>query len=188
MARKGKGQKKKKVLLGITGGIAAYKACEVVRRLQEKGCEVSVVMTRAATAFITPLTLATLSGGPVISQVLPRETQGDIPHISEAQEADVFLIAPATANIIGKIANGLADDAVSCMALSTTAKILIAPAMNERMFQNVAVQENIAKLKTRGIEIVEPSVGKLACGVTGQGHLADVEILVEKTLRSLKRK
>lgn len=180
--------KKKEILLGVTGSIAVYKACDIIRRLQDKGCSVRVVMTEGAQAFITPLTLASLSGREVFHRMFEERSQAwEKSHISLARDTDLFLIAPATANVIGKIANGLADDLLTCTAMATKAPMLIAPAMNEAMYQNKIVQENIRKLKKNGIQFIDPIKGRLACGAAGEGHLAEVEDIVKAVLRSLKR-
>lgn len=173
-------KKSKKIVLGVTGSIAAYKAGDIIRRLQDRGHDVTVVMTKGAQEFITALTLAGLSGKPVYDQMFD-EKQGAwaMPHISLAKEADVFLIAPATANVIAKLAHGLADDLLTCIALTTRAPIVIAPAMNTEMFENKIVQENCKKLKALGFKFVAPAQGKLACGTTGMGHLAEVDDIVD---------
>ena len=171
--------KKKHVLLGVTGSIAAYKAGDIVRRLQEKNCDVTVMMTACAEKFITPLTFEALSGRAVYRDMFARDVSWNMAHISLAKLADVFLIAPATANIIGKVANGIADDVLTCTAVTTKAPILIAPAMNSDMFTNKIVQDNIAKLKKTGVRFIEPRTGKLACGDVGKGALADVDTIVK---------
>lgn len=173
-------KKTKQVVLGVTGSIAAYKSGDIVRRLMERGCEVTVVMTKEAEAFITPLTLAALSGKQVYTRMLDEgEGAWSMPHIRLANNADVLLIAPATANVIGKLAHGLADDLLTCVAITTKAPIFIAPAMNTEMFENKIVQENCKKLRSMGFKFIEPSSGKLACGTTGVGHLADVDDIVK---------
>lgn len=177
---------KKNVLLGVTGSIAAYKAADLVRRLQDAGCEVRVVMTACAEKFITPLTLETLSKNIVARSMFAQDAEWGMAHISLAQWANVYVIAPATANIIGKIAHGLADDMVSCTAITTKAPVVIAPAMNTHMFTNEVVQKNIEKLKKFKISIVEPKTGKLACGDVGQGALADIDKIVETVIVLLK--
>jgi phosphopantothenoylcysteine decarboxylase/phosphopantothenate--cysteine ligase len=167
----------KKIILGVTGSIAAYKACEILRRLMDQGMEVCVVMTESAREFITPVTFAALSGNKVFTSMFD---EGEyISHIALGQEADLLLIAPATANIIGKIANGIADDLLTCTVLATKAPVMIAPAMNTNMYENKIVQENCAELKKRGFLFVEPIDGKLACGKQGKGHLADIDIIVQ---------
>jgi len=179
--------RQKRVVLGVTGSIAAYKSADIIRRLTEKGFRVSVVMTKEAEHFITPLTLTSLSGEKVCRGMFDKKGDPEsMPHISLAQEADVFLIAPATANIIGKLAYGIADNLLTCIALATQAPIVIAPAMNTQMYRNKIVQENLQKLKKRGIYFVDPVKGKLACGVTGEGHLADETTIVRTVLRVAK--
>ncbi|MCK5014621.1 MAG: bifunctional phosphopantothenoylcysteine decarboxylase/phosphopantothenate--cysteine ligase CoaBC [Candidatus Omnitrophica bacterium] len=179
--------KQKRVLLGVTGSIAAYKSAEIIRRLVEKGLKVSVIMTKEAGHFITPLTLASLSGEKVYQGMFDKKKDPEeMPHITLARDADVFIIAPATANIIGKLANGIADDLLTCIALATKAPILIAPAMNTQMYQNKIVQENCRKLKKYGVQFIDPIRGNLACGTTGKGHIADETIIVKTVLRTIK--
>ncbi|OGX27204.1 MAG: hypothetical protein A3D10_04890 [Omnitrophica WOR_2 bacterium RIFCSPHIGHO2_02_FULL_48_11] len=178
----------KKIVLGVTGSIAAYKSADLVRRLQEKGYEVTVIMTAEAERFISALTLASLSGKKVYRDMFEGDGSAwHMSHIELGQKADVLLIAPATANMIGKLAGGLADDLLSCTALATKAKILIAPAMNEDMYQNKIVQENCVKLKKYGVEFVPPVVGKLACGIVGEGHLADLEDIIKAVEKAAKK-
>ncbi len=164
----------KTIVLGITGSIAAYKAAELVSSLRKCRAEVYVIMTKSACEFIAPLTLETLSGHPVVSDMFARVTSWDVEHISLAKRADVFAVVPASANILGKAANGIADDMLSTTLLATKAPILFAPAMNTNMYENPAVQDNIATLKTRGAYFVEPADGHLACGDSGKGKLAEV--------------
>lgn len=171
----------KKIVLGVTGSIAAYKSADLIRRFQEKNCDVTVVMSKEATQFITPLTLATLSGKDVYTDMFA-QNNWKMGHIQLAK-ADALVIAPATANVIGKIANGLADDFLTTLVVSTKAKIFIVPAMNEEMYSNSIVQENCAKLKKHGIKFIEPVKGKLACGIVGLGHLAEVEEVVKAVLK-----
>ncbi len=171
--------KAKTILLGVTGSIAAYKAADLIRRLKERSYEVMVVMTQEAEKFITPLTLASLCEKKVYRDLFEGDHPQDMPHIALAQQADVFLIAPATAHVIGKIAGGLADDLLSCIALATRAPIIMAPAMNDGMYQNRIVQQNIRKLKALGIKFVEPTQGSLACGTFGEGHLAELEDILK---------
>jgi phosphopantothenoylcysteine decarboxylase/phosphopantothenate--cysteine ligase len=178
--------KKKQIVLGVTGSIAAYKAGDIVRRLQDQGCDVTVIMTDSAEKFITPLTLETLSQKPVLRDMFARDAKWDLAHISLAKLADVFVVAPATANIIGKMACGIADDLLTCAAVTTKAPIVIAPAMNTDMLTNPIVQENIAKLKKLGVKFVEPREGKLACGDFGKGALADVDEIVKAVVALLK--
>ena len=179
--------KSKKIILGVTGSIAAYKAGDIIRRLQDEGIAVKVVMTKEAEKFITPLTLESLCRDKVYRNLFDDEEAWRMDHIQVAQDVDMILIAPATANIIGKLAHGIADDLLTCMAIATKAKIVIAPAMNIEMYRNKIVQENIAKLKRHGISFVEPVEGKLACGTVGIGHLADVDDITKTVLRILKQ-
>lgn len=180
-------KKAKRIVLGVTGSIAAYKAAEIVRLLRKKDFGVSVIMTKAAEKFITPLTLATLSNEKVWRSMFDEEAeQRAVRHISLAQDADVLLIAPASADIIGKIANGIADDLLSTLAMATKSPIVIAPAMNDAMYSNPIVQENCQKLKSLGVKFVGPKEGELACGTWGTGHLADVEEIVVQTEAALK--
>jgi Phosphopantothenoylcysteine synthetase/decarboxylase len=170
----------KKIILGVTGSIAAYKAADLTNRLVEAGHEVNVVMTRAGAAFITPLTMQSLSKRPVYTEVLQEQDATQIVHINLTQSADCFLIAPATANIIGKLAHGIGDDMLSTMALALrpdTPK-LIAPAMNHIMYASAPVQENLRILRECGWVIVEPRESRLACGDIGKGALATIDTLV----------
>jgi len=179
--------KQKLVVLGVTGSIAAYKSAEIVRRLVEKNIRVAVVMTKEAEYFITPLTLASLSSERVYSGMFDVENQpGFMPHIDLAKEADVVLIAPATANTIGKLAHGLADDLLTCVCLATKADLLIAPAMNTEMYKNKLVQNNCSILKKQGAIFIDPVKGKLACGTTGDGHIADEDTIVKTVIRVIK--
>jgi len=176
------------IVLGVTGSIAAYKTCDIIRKLSEKGFSVTAVMTKSAERFITPLTLSRLSGNKVYTELFSNGTEDvDYAHVSLGKLADVLLIAPATANFIGKIAHGIADDLLTCTCLSTRAKMIIAPAMNPAMFRNKIVQENCAKLKKNGVDFVGPITGKVACGDQGIGHIADVEDIVKAVLRSVKK-
>ncbi len=171
--------KGKSVVLGVTGGIAVYKAADIVSRLRKKGAEVNVVMTKHAQHFVTPVTFQSLSNNSVVTDMFDEPKTWDTEHISLAQKADVFLIAPATANIIGKMYNGIADDMLSTTVMATRAPIVIAPAMNTNMYLNPVVQRNIAGLMELGVEFVEPASGRLACGDIGVGKLADPEKIVE---------
>lgn len=170
--------KGKKILIGICGGIAAYKIPELVRRLKERGAQVRVVMTKNATQFITPLTLQTVSGFPVPLDFNP-ETENQINHIELARWADLILIAPSTANFIAKLAHGLADDLLSTICLATTAQIAIAPAMNQQMWKAAATQDNLNLLKKRAFLIYEPAAGSQACGEIGKGRLLEPLQLIE---------
>lgn len=169
----------KNVVLGVCGGIAAYKACDIVSRLKKLGANVDVIMTDSAAEFVAPLTFQTLSQNPVVQDMFEEVSAWDVRHISLAKKADVFLIAPATANIIGKMANGIADDMLSTTVMATKAKVMIAPAMNSAMYENAVLQRNIEVLKDLGCAFVEPESGRLACGDVGKGKLAQPEDIVE---------
>jgi phosphopantothenoylcysteine decarboxylase/phosphopantothenate--cysteine ligase len=172
-----------RITLGVTGGVAAYKAAELVRRLQQDGFTVQVVMTRGAREFITPLTFAALSGQKVITDLFA-ESGGEanlesaIEHIAVAQRTDLLLVAPATADTLAKFARGIADDFLSTLYLASTAPVVVAPAMNVNMWNHAATQENIEMLRARGVKIVDPDEGYLACGMTGAGRLAGQEAIV----------
>ena len=168
----------KRILLGITGGIAAYKSAELTRRLCDQGATVRVVMTPAATEFITPLTLQALSGNPVHTDLLDHGVEAAMGHIELARWADMIVIAPATANFIARLSNGLADDLLSTLCLATTAPLLVAPAMNRQMWLNPATQENIARLQDRGVTLLGPASGAQACGETGPGRLLEPDEIV----------
>jgi len=170
-----------RITLGVTGGVAAYKAAELVRRLQQDGHSVQVVMTRGAREFVTPLTFAALSGQKVITDLFGDSSGGEanlesaIEHIAVAQRTDLLLVAPATADIIAKFARGIADDFLTTLYLACTAPVVVAPAMNVNMWNHAATQENVETLRTRGLRIVDPAEGYLACGMTGAGRLAGQE-------------
>lgn len=168
------------IVLGVSGGIAAYKAAELIRALRQHGAKVRVVMTRNAQQFITPLTLQTLSGNPVSTDLWDLTQESQIGHIDLADSAEALLIAPATANVIGKLAAGIADDLLTTLALATRARIVVAPAMNVHMFENAVVQENLQRLRARGVRIVAPDSGALACGYEGPGRLPDADVLLEE--------
>ena len=176
------------IVIGMCGGIACYKVCSVVGALKKNNFEVDVIMTKNATEFITPLTLRSLSNNPVVTDMFHETDNYDIKHISLAQKADILLVAPATANIIGKVANGIADDMLSTVIMATKAKVVFAPAMNNNMYTNPIVQENIKKLKEHGYYFVEPQVGHLACGTEGIGKLADTKTIVDKVMEVAKWK
>lgn len=163
----------KTVVLGVTGGIASYKTCEIVSALKKKGFNVEVIMTPNATKFVSPLTFETLSENRVVVDMFDRNFNFDVEHISLAKKADVFVIAPATANIIGKIACGIADDMLSTTIMATKAPKIICPAMNTAMYENQQVVENLKKLSNQGFQIVEPISGRLACGDIGKGKMAE---------------
>jgi phosphopantothenoylcysteine decarboxylase/phosphopantothenate--cysteine ligase len=172
--------KAKKIVLGVTGGIAAYKAAELVRLLVKEGAHVHVVMTQNAQEFITPLTFQTLSGNPVVTDPFTLVGEQEIGHIALADLAELILILPATANIIGKIANGIADDFLSTMVMATKAPVLFAPSMNVNMWENKALQKNIQTLLERGYHLIEPGEGELACHWYGKGRLAELNEVMEK--------
>ena len=177
--------KKPCVVLGVTGGIAVYKACELLRLLQKRGIDVFVVMTQNACRFVAPLTFETLSGHPVAVDTFDRPQTWEVEHIALAKRADLFLIAPATANIMGKMACGIADDMLSTTVMATRAPVLVAPAMNTGMWENAAVQQNVKTLRARGVEIVAPVSGHLACGDSGAGKLEDVAVIAERACKLL---
>ncbi len=178
-------QNSQTVLLGVTGCIAAYKAAEIVRGLQKEGLRVKVVMTEHASHFVDPLTFRALTHEPV-GLGLFDNPQDPIHHISLAQEADLFVIAPCTANVMAKLSHGLADDLLTTTALATTAPLMVAPAMNVHMYENVATQENMARLKERGVSFIEADEGYLACGDVGKGRLADPDRIVAAVLAQLE--
>jgi phosphopantothenoylcysteine decarboxylase / phosphopantothenate---cysteine ligase len=172
--------KDKKIVLGITGGIAAYKAAELTRALIREGAEVRVIMTKSAAEFITPLTLQTLSGNPVYMDMFVPTEKYDMAHIALAEFADAFVIAPATGNIIGKIASGISDDLLSTTIMATDKPTLICPAMNDKMLANPAVQENINRLRKYGYTVMESATGELACKTRGAGRLPEIESIMEE--------
>ncbi|AOR23224.1 bifunctional phosphopantothenoylcysteine decarboxylase/phosphopantothenate--cysteine ligase CoaBC [Clostridium taeniosporum] len=178
---------KKCVVLGVSGGIAVYKALEIVSQLRKKDIEVRVIMTKSATEFVTPLSFQSLSQNMVISDMFSEPKAWEIQHISLAEKADVFLVAPATANLIGKVANGIADDMLSTTIMATKAKVIFAPAMNTHMYENPIVQANIEKLKKLGYEFIEPASGRLACGDIGKGKLEEPKIIVDRVLSQFKK-
>src|SRR5271156_833574 len=179
-----------KIALGVTGGVAAYKAAELVRRLQQEKLDVQVVMTRAAQEFVTPLTFAALTGQKVITDMFsaagaPANVESAIEHIAVAQRIDLLLVAPATADILGKFSHGIAEDFLSTLYLATKAPVVLAPAMNVNMWEHAATQQNLAVLRNRGVHIVEPDEGYLACGMVGAGRLAATETIVKKVCEVL---
>jgi len=176
------------VVLGVTGGIACYKAVELVRLLVKNGFQVRVIMTRGAMEFVTPLTFQTLSGNPVATETFSLTQESEIGHIDLADSADLFVIAPATANVIGKLASGIADDLLTTVLMATQAPVLLAPAMNIHMYENVIVQENLRKLRRIGYHIMEPAEGYLACGYEGKGRLPDPEKIRDEVERLLHKK
>ena len=176
---------KNNVVLGVCGGIAAYKALDVVSALRKKSINVDVIMTDHATEFVTPLTFQSLSSNKVITDMFEEPKVWEIQHISLAKKADVILVVPATANIIGKVANGIADDMLSTTIMATKATVIFAPAMNTNMYENPIVKQNIEKLKALGYEFIEPASGRLACGDEGKGKLPDPKLITELTLSKL---
>ncbi len=177
--------KSKNVLIGVTASIAIYKACEIVRRLKEEGCLVTVIMTEESKELIRPIVFQSLSNNQVYSGLFDSPQAWEIEHISLAEKADVVLVAPATANVIAKAASGICDDLLTCVLSATRAPVLFAPAMNERMYENKITQANIQKLKGLGFSFIGPREGKLACGKVGVGCLADVETIVKETIKVL---
>jgi len=181
-----------RITLGVTGGVAAYKAAELVRRLQPDGFTVQVVMTRGAREFVTPLTFAALSGQKVITDLFADSSGGEanlesaIEHIAVAQRTDLLLVAPATADILAKFARGIADDFLTTLYLASTAPVIVAPAMNVNMWNHAATQENVKMLRARGVNVVDPAEGYLACGMTGAGRLAGQEAIVAAVREALK--
>src|SRR5580693_3824251 len=184
-----------RITIGVTGGVAAYKAAELVRLLQQDGFTVEVVMTRGAREFITPLTFAALSGQKVITDLFEKSSTGEanvesaIEHIAVAQRTDLLLVAPATADVLAKLARGIADDFLTTLYLATTAPVIVAPAMNVNMWNHAATQDNVEKLRSRGVKVVNPDEGYLACGMTGAGRLAGQQAIlaaVRETLHAQK--
>jgi len=180
--------RKARVALGVSGGIAAYKAAEIVRGLVRHECDVHVLMTGHAAEFITPLTLQTLSNHPVLTSQWDLSAGPDIQHITLARELDLFLVAPATANTLAKMANGIADDLLSTFHLAVTAPVVVAPAMNLWMWEHPATRRNIETLRERGVQIIPPGVGELACGEEGVGRMAEPQDIVDAILERLKKK
>lgn len=176
--------KEKTILLGVTGGIAAYKSASLASRLVKAGAEVRVIMTEHATNFINPITFETLTGHKCITDTFDRNFEFQVEHVSLAKKADVIMVAPATANVIAKLAHGLADDMLTTTILASHAPKLIAPAMNTGMYENPVTQDNLALLKKYGMEVIEPAAGHLACGDEGKGKMPEPEILYEHILRS----
>jgi phosphopantothenoylcysteine decarboxylase/phosphopantothenate--cysteine ligase len=180
-----------RIALGVTGGVAAYKAAELVRRLQQEKLDVQVVMTRGAREFITPLTFAALTGQKVITEMFGGEANSSpnvesaIEHIAVAQRIDLLVVAPATADILAKFAQGISDDFLTTLYLATKAPVVVAPAMNVNMWENAATQQNIATLKSRGVNVVDPDEGYLACGMTGAGRLAEIETIAREVCKVL---
>jgi phosphopantothenoylcysteine decarboxylase/phosphopantothenate--cysteine ligase len=172
--------KNKHIILGVTASIAIYKACDIIRRFREQDFSVTVVMTQEAEELIRPIVFQSLSGNKVYRGLFEEPETWEIEHVALAQKADIVLVAPATANINAKLASGICDDLLTCLILATEAPVLIAPAMNEKMYQNKITQENIKKLKSLGYRFIGPRVGRLACGKMGLGCLAEVEAIVKE--------
>jgi len=172
----------REVLICVCGGIAAYKVAEVASRLVQRGAGVSVAMTRAARKFVGPVTFEALTGRPVLRSIWPTGGEADIEHIRRTERADVIIVAPATANILGKIAGGIADEVVSTLVISAAGPVLLAPAMNSRMWASPAVQHNLSVLKSRGFHVVGPGEGWLACRSVGPGRMAEPEQILEVLL------
>jgi len=176
---------RRSIVLGVTGSIAAYKACEIISSLTKSDVDVKVVLTKEGREFITPLTLQTLSRNKVFSDMFELPERWNPVHTSLAEEADLILIAPATANVIGKLAGGICDDLLTATILASRAPVLIAPAMNDKMYGHKIVQENIKKLKAIGYKFISPVKGRLACGYEGIGHLAQVSDIVKVVKKAL---
>lgn len=177
---------KKHILLGVTGSIAAYKTAELVRLIIKQNWDVSVIMTEAATRFVSELTFRTLSRRPVVTDIFEKVTEWEPRHISLADSSDVLLIAPCTANVIAKLAHGIADDALTAVALACRSPLIIAPAMNENMWNHPATRENISVLKSRGAEIIDVERGELANGYKGMGRMAPVETIMAVLKKAIK--
>ena len=177
--------KQKNVILGVTASVAIYKACDIIRRLKDEGCIVTVVETKEAGELIKPVLFESLSQNIVYRGLFDAPESWEIEHISLADKADCVLVAPATANVIGKIASGVCDDLLTCVVCATKAPVLLAPAMNENMYENKITQGNIQKLKSLGYKFIGPAKGKLACGKTGVGCLAEVEEIVKEVKKHL---
>lgn len=180
--------KGKTIVLGVCGGIAAYKACELTRRLVEREVEVHVVLTKSAQEFVTALTFQTLSSHPVHTDLFNLTQEQEIGHISLADRADAVVIAPATADVIAKIAHGLCNDLLTTLVCATRAPILLAPSMNVNMWNNKITQENLEKLRKHGCLVIEPEAGYLACGYNGKGRLPDPEALIDSLEKILSKK
>lgn len=174
------------MILGVTGSIAAYRACDIINALVKESADVTVLLTKEGKEFITPLTLQTLSRNKVVEDMFALPEKWDPIHTAIAEKADLVLIAPATANIIGKLASGICDDILTCVVYATNAPVLIAPAMNEKMYKHKIVQENVSKLKAVGYKFVGPIKGRLACGHEDIGHIADTKDIISVAKRLLK--
>lgn len=177
--------KGKEIILGVTGSIAAYKAAEIVSRMVQEGARVTVVMTESATKLVAPLTFQTLSGRPVLTDMFNPPLSSEISHIALTEKADLVLVAPATANFIGKVSAGIADNELTSLMLAVRCPVIVAPAMNERMYDNVIVRGNIARLKKLGYLFIEPESGFLACRTVGVGRLASIETILAAVAKVL---
>lgn len=178
---------KKHILVGVTGSVACYKALDLIRGLRRLGMSTEVVLTKEAEAFIRPILFQSVSGNKVItSDLFAIPEEWDLAHISLADKADLVLVVPATANIIGKVASGICDDMLTCVICASQAPVLLAPAMNQGMYKNKIVQENIAKLQKLGYHFTGPIKGRLACGVEGIGHIQDIEVIINEAKKLLK--
>ncbi len=179
--------KTKNVLIGVTGSVACYKALDIIRGLKRRGLSVDVVLTKEAEEFIKPILFQVISGNRVVtSDLFKLPDEWDVEHVSLAEKSDIILVAPATANIIGKVANGICDDMLTCTICATKSPLLFAPAMNEGMYKNKIVQENIQKLKKIGYHFTGPVKGKFACGAEGIGHLQDIEQIIKEVKKLLR--
>ncbi len=180
--------KGKNIALGVSGGIAVYKSCDLVRRIAEQGASVHVVMTKGAQQFVTPLTFQALSGNPVHTELFSLTEEQEMGHIALADKADLVMIAPATADILAKMAHGICDDLLTTLVCVTRAPILVAPSMNVHMWKNSITQENVAQLQKHGFRVLEPDSGSLACGYTGKGRLPETAVLLQEMEKILKVK
>ena len=178
--------KGKNIVIGMTGGIACYKVCEIISYLVREGATVDVIMTKNATEFITPLTIETLSKRKVVVDMFEKKERMEVEHISLARKADLIAVIPATANVIGKVASGIADDMLTTTIMATTARVVFAAAMNNQMYENPLVQDNISKLQKYGYEFISPVEGNLACGYKAVGKLANKETIIDKLRELLK--
>jgi phosphopantothenoylcysteine synthetase/decarboxylase len=176
------------VLVAVGGGIAAYKTCQVVSRLAQRDCGVTVAMTDAGTHFVTPLTFQSLTHRPVFTTLWETEGYYDPQHLALTENADLFLVAPATANLIGKFASGIADDLVSTLMMGRDCRAVLAPAMNTRMWENPIVQRNVRTLRDLGYVFIDPAEGYLACGAIGAGRMAEPEVILEKVVSLLRER
>ena len=180
--------KGKNIVIGVTGGIACYKVCEIISYLTIEGANIDVIMSKNATEFITPLTLETLSKNKVVVDMFENKEHVELEHIILARKADLILVVPATANIIGKVANGIADDMLSTTIMATPAPVVFAPAMNNEMYNNRIVQDNIKKLKEYGYKFINPVEGNLACGYKAVGKLASKETIIKEIKKVLEKR